>query len=267
MVFGRENSGGVKFTPLSGVYEKKIETVNMLINVIIYSFIAGLSTISGVYLVRKFETWTKRNAIFLISFAIGVLLANAFFHLLPKAIELNHTWFYWTLGAIFLLFLIEHFVMIHSCREEECDAHRLGTVSFLGIVFHSLLDGIIIGLGFGISFTVGLITSLAVIFHETAEGVFIYTLLIHDKTFQPKALLLSWIVALATPLGAIATFFFIQEISPIILSWFLAAAAGSFIYIGASDLIPEAHKKYNFLNIFLVLAGIVFVFAVGRFAG
>ncbi|OGZ17323.1 MAG: hypothetical protein A2Z78_00730 [Candidatus Nealsonbacteria bacterium RBG_13_36_15] len=239
----------------------------ILINVIIFSFIAGLSTIFGIYLVRRFEELIKRNVIFLISFAIGVLLANAFFHLIPEAIEINPTWFYWTLGTIIFLFLLEHFVIIHSCHEEECDVHALGAVSFLGIVFHSLIDGIVIGVGFEVGFMVGLLTSLAVIFHETAEGAFIYTLLIHDKKFQAKALLLSWIVALATPLGAIATFLLIQEVSPLVLSWLLAAAAGSFIYIGASDLIPEAHKKYNFLNIFLVLAGIIFVFAVGRFLG
>lgn len=239
----------------------------MLINVIIYSFIAGLSTIFGVYLVRRFENWTKRNTIFLLSFAIGVLLANAFFQLLPEAIEKNPTWFYWALGSIFFLFLVEHLIIIHSCREEEYHAHALGTTSFLGIAFHSLIDGIIIGVGFGVSFAVGLITSLAVILHETAEGVFIYTLLMHDKAFRSKALFYAWIVALATPFGAIITFFFIQGISPFVLGWLLAAAAGSFIYIGASDLVPEIHKKYNFLNILLVLLGIIFVVVIGQFLG
>ena len=237
----------------------------MFANILIYSFIAGLSTVFGVYLVRRFENWTKKNAVFLISFAIGVLLASAFFHLLPEAIEINPSWFYWTLGTIFLLFFIEHFVIIHSCHEGECDNHALGTVSFLGIVFHSLIDGIIIGIGFEVSFAIGFLTSLAVIFHETAEGVFIYALLIQDKAFQAKALFLSWVVALATPFGAVATFFFAGSISPIVLSWLIAGAAGSFIYIGASDLVPEAHKKHNFLNIFLVLAGIIFVLVLGRF--
>ncbi|MFC1630269.1 ZIP family metal transporter, partial [Patescibacteria group bacterium] len=183
----------------------------MLGNVIIYSFIAGFSTIFGVYLVRKYEGWTKRNAVLLISFAIGVLLANAFFHLIPEAAETNPTWFYWTLGSIIFLFFIEHFVIIHSCHEEQCDTHALGTVSFLGIVFHSLIDGIIIGVGFGVSFSVGLLASFAVILHEAAEGVFIYTLLIQDKSFQKKALFLSWIVALATPFGAIITYLFINQ--------------------------------------------------------
>jgi len=237
----------------------------MLASVIIYSFIAGLSTVFGIYLVRRFEKWTKKNAILLISFSIGVLLANAFFHLLPESIALNPTWFYWTLGTIFLLFLIEHFVIIHSCHEEGCDTHAIGITSLLGITLHSLIDGIVIGVGFEVSFALGLLTSLAVIFHETAEGVFIYTLLIQDKIFRNKALLFSWIVALATPFGAIITFLLIQGVSPLVLSWLLAATGGSFIYIAASDLVPEAHKKYSFLNIFLVLVGIIFVLIIGKF--
>ena len=240
----------------------------MFINVIIYSFLAGLSTIFGIYLVKHFEVWVKRNAVFLLSFAIGVLLANAFFHLLPEAIETNQSWFYWTLGAIVFLFLVEHLIIIHTCPEgEEGHPHALGATSFLGIFLHSLIDGIIIGVGFEVSFVVGFLTSLAVIFHETAEGVFIYTLLINDKLFQKKALLFSWLVALATPLGAVITFILIQNISPLILSALLAAAAGTFIYIGSSDLVPEIHKNYNFANVLFVLLGIFFVIVIGRFLG
>jgi len=240
----------------------------MLANVIIYSFLAGLSTIFGIYLVRRFENLVRKNIVFLISFAIGVLLSTAFFHLLPESIDLTpQKWFYWTLGVIIFLYLIEHSIIIHSCREEKCEIHTLGTISLLGLGFHSLVDGIIIGAGFGISFTLGLLTSLAVIFHETAEGTFTYTLLIQDNVSRDKALLYSFLVALATPFGAISTFLILEKISPEALGALLAIASGSFIYIGASDLIPETHKKFNFLNIFLVILGIFFVFTIGQFLG
>ena len=236
-----------------------------MFNVLLYSLIAGLSVLSGVLLTRRFKNWTKRNTIFLMSFAIGLLLANAFFHLLPEAIEKSSSWFYWVLFAIITFYFIEHFVIIHSCQEEGCEVHAFGVTSFLGITFHSLIDGIIIGISFGVGAGIGILTSLAVIFHKTAEGIFTYTLLSSDEKTRTKAILLSWIVALAMPVGAVLSFLLIPKTSDVILGNLLAIAAGSFIYIGASDLIPETHKKQSFWNIFLVILGIVFVFFISKF--
>ena len=237
----------------------------MIFNILLYSFIAGLSTILGVYLVRRFETWTKKNSLFLISFAIGVILANAFFHLLPESIKLNQNCLYFTLLGIFSLYIFEHFITIHACSEEKCEVHTLGLTSALGIGFHSLIDGIIIAIGFKADFALGILTSLAVIFHELPEGVFTYTLLIHDQVPQIKSLIYSWLVALATPFGAILTYFLIRNISENSLGIPLAFAGGTFIYIGSSDLIPETHRKSNIINVFLVGLGILFVIFLGRF--
>ncbi len=221
--------------------------------------------IFGVYLVRRFENRIRKNIIFLVSFAIGILLATAFFNLLPESVRLSpDNWFYWTLGAIIFLYLIEQFVIIHSCQEEKCEVHTLGIISIIGLGFHSLIDGIVIAAGFEANSALGLLVFLAVIFHKIAAGTFTYGLLIQDKMAKNKALFYSWLVALATPVGAILTFLFIRDISSEILGWLLAIAAGSFIYIGASDLIPETHRKYNSLNIFLILSGIAFIFVIGQ---
>lgn len=224
----------------------------------------------GIYLARRFEDWTQRKVIFLISFAIGVLLSSAFLELLPEAAAQNYSWFYWTLAAIVLFYLLEHFITIHIHSEKDfcegqANGHTLGTISFLGLGFHSLIDGVVIGVSFGVSFNLGFLASLAIILHETAEGIFTYTMLIRDKIFGQKALFLSYLVALATPLGAILTFLFLPKGSAGFLGALLAFAAGSFIYIGASDLVPETHKKHNRFNIFLVLLGILFVFLIGKF--
>lgn len=219
----------------------------------------------GVYGTRRCGNWAKKNSIILMSFAIGLLLANAFLHLLPEAAEKTEQWFYWTLFAIIALYFIEHFVIIHSCHEEGCEVHAFGVTSFLGISFHSFIDGVIIGVGFGAGVGVGILTSLAVIFHKTAEGIFTFTLLSRDVKTQKRALLFSWIVALATPIGAILTFLFIPKAPEVILGNLLAIAAGSFIYIGASDLIPETHKKQSFVNMFLIVLGVVFVYFISKF--
>jgi len=240
--------------------------MNSFVSVIIFSLLAGSAAILGTYSVRLFGQWMKKNSIFVISFAAGVLLANAFLHLLPEATNLTHSWPYWALGTIILFYLIEHAIIIHSCREESCEVHSMGTTSLAGIGFHSLLDGITISIAFGADFSLGLLTSLAIIFHKVADGVCIYSLLIHDAMPRSRALIFSWLVALATPLGAILAYFFIQQISAQAEGWLLAAAAGSFIYIGASDLVPATHKKQSAFNIVFLLLGIIFVLAVGLLA-
>ena len=195
------------------------------IEVFAYSFVAGLSTIAGVYLVRRFGTWTRRNARYLISLAVGVLIGNAFLHLIPESQKLTKNWSYYVITGFFVLFLIEHFMIFHACQEEECDIHTLGAVGTLGIGFHSLVDGLVIGVGFATSSVLGVLNSLAVIFHEVPEGVFTYTLLIYDKVPEKRTLFYSWLVALATPFGAITSFLLIRASSESSLGILLALAA------------------------------------------
>lgn len=237
------------------------------INVFIYSFIAGFSTVAGVYLVRYFGEWTKRNSLNMISFAGGVLVGTTFFELLPEASSLNSNWIYAAAVGLIALFLVEHFMVIHECHEEVCDVHTMGTVGAIGIGLHSLIDGIVIGVGFEVSFALGLLTSLAVIVHELPEGVFTYTLLIADQVPERRSLLYSWIVALATPIGAVITYLVLRELSPAILGIMLALAGGTFLYVGVADLLPQIHRKPNLFNAFLVLVGITFVLVVSRLLG
>ncbi len=249
----------------------------MFTSVLFFSILAGFSAVLGVFLVRHFENWTRKNAVLLISFAIGVLLANAFFHLIPEAISFaSQNWFFWTLGTIIFLYLVEHFIIIHSCVEEGCEVHTLGKMSVIGLGFHSLVDGLVIGASFRVGLTLGTLVSLAIIFHKISDGIFTYSLLIHDNISKSKSLILSLAVAFATSFGAILTFLWARTMKPEILGWFLAIAAGSFIYIGASDLIPESHKKFadgnisnkhKIWNIILVLLGIVFVFVTSKILG
>lgn len=234
-------------------------------NVALYSFIAGLSTIVGAQLVHKYGEWTKRNSLYLISFAVGVLIANAFLHLLPEAMELSPKYaLIAVVSGIMMLFLVEHFITLHVCREETCDIHTVGYTGAIGIGIHSLIDGVVIGIGFEASFALGVLTSLAVIMHEVPEGVFSYTLLRYDEIPERKALIYTWIVALATPFGAITTFLLIRNVSANLLGVLLGIAAGSFVYVGSSDLMPHAHKKPNIINAVLVFLGIFFVVIISR---
>lgn len=237
----------------------------MLMQALFFSLVAGLAALGGVFLVYYFSDWSRRNLIFLISLAVGVLLANAFFHLLPEAAALAPSWPYWALGALMFFYLIEQVLTIHACREEECEAHTLGQVGLLGLGFHSLVDGLTIGVAWQVSGGVGALTSLAVILHKISEGACLYTMLLGGHFSQKRSLFFSFLVALATPLGAAVAYVFAQELVGQTLGWLLAAAAGGFIYIGASDLAPLTHKKHGWPNVLLMALGVVFVWLMGKF--
>jgi zinc and cadmium transporter len=235
-----------------------------LIGVLLFSLVVGMSTMGGVFLVKLFGDWTKRNSLYMISLAGGVLVATAFLELLPEAAAKSPS--YWAGGAligVIGLFIIEHFMAIHECQEEECDIHNIGTISAMGIGIHSFIDGVVIGTGFQAGFALGIITALAVIVHELPEGAFTYGLLIANGQPERKSLIIAWTVALATPIGTVLTYLALRGLGPGVLGFMLALSGGTFIYVGSADLLPQIHRRPNYLALTVMLAGVGFVILLG----
>lgn len=226
------------------------------------SVVAGLATIAGVYTVIKFHKWSMRNTTPIIAVAAGIIFATAFFELIPESIELaRSSWPYWTIVGFALFFMLEQFMVMHACsdKDDPC-SHTPSRTAVLGIGLHSLVDGMLIGLGFEVSSAVGIIATVAVVVHEFPEGIFSYTLLVHGKVEEKQALFYSWLIALATPVGTLLTLLLIRGWSDQIIGALLAITAGNFIYISATDLIPETHKKSARSSVVLVIVGIVIVY-------
>jgi len=195
-------------------------------------------------------------------------LGIAFFHLFPESLELSEDALLFIFIGFLLFYLLETVLVIHSGAEihfgEKNDPHHAkGLVIFSGLFFHSLLDGIIIGVGFEIDPKLGLIASLGVILHELPEGVTSFSLLI-SSIKRKTAVKLSIAVALATPLGALISLTFISGLSEAIVGLLLAMAGGSFLYVGASDLIPETHEEKGFRNAGFLLLGVLFLYSLSR---
>jgi zinc and cadmium transporter len=227
--------------------------------VLLFSLVVGMSTMGGVYLAKYLTSWTKRNSLLMISFAGGVLVATAFLEIMPEAAAKSGAWPYAALAGLVLLFVIEHFMAIHECQQETCDIHNIGTISAMGIGVHSFIDGVVIGTGFQAGATVGIITALAVIAHELPEGAFTYSLLIANGQPHRKSMLIGWAVALATPIGTVLTYLLLQGMGPGILGVMLAFSAGTFLYVGSADLLPQIHTRPNFRLLALMLAGVSLV--------
>jgi ZIP family zinc transporter/zinc and cadmium transporter len=234
------------------------------VNVLFYGLLAGFATIGGTMLVFYKEGWSRRNSVYLISFAAGIMLATSFLHIIPESMEVYEHAPLLVLVGVIIFYLLESVVMLHPCHDEACEIHRMGIISWIGLTFHSLLDGVAIGLGFEISLQLGIVTALAVLLHELPEGIATTGILMHANLKRTKILLYSLAVALATPTGAVLAYFFLGRLPLEIIGILLALAAGSFIYISAADLIPQIHKRQHKINALILIGGVAVLMALGR---
>ncbi len=235
---------------------------------IFYSTIAGLSTILGIIMVILKEKWVLKHSHYVNSFAAGLILGIAFFHLFPESLELAENAVLFIFIGFLLFYLLENVMVLHSgseihFKEKSNPQHTKGMAMFSGLFFHSLLDGIIIGVGFEVDPKVGLLTSLGVILHELPEGVTTFSILIASIK-RKTALKLSVAVALATPVGALISLAFVGGLSEGMVGLLLAMAGGSFLYIGASDLIPETHEEKGFQNAGFLLLGALLLYSISK---
>jgi zinc and cadmium transporter len=241
----------------------------MFRSVILFSLLAAITTMFGAFLVHYNRKRVKGYLIHIIGASAGVLLGASFIHLLPEAMELNTYALSYTLVAFLLFYLLEQLVIIHPCAEPNCDTHKLklGRISFVAFAVHSLLDGMAITVGFSVDPTLGVIAAVAVILHELPEGIATLTLLHYAEYPHRRSLLLTSVVAIATPIGAILTYFIIPWITFEIQGALLGLIAGSFLYVAAADLIPETHRAGNRKTFLFMLMGLGFLILVTSFLG
>jgi len=206
--------------------------------------VVSLISFVGIIFVGLKESLLRRVVMAFVGFASGTLLGGAFFHLLPEALnEINPptTIFYFVILGIISFFSIEKFLYWRHCHEEECLVHTFAYVNLVGDGVHNFIDGMIIAATFVLSFDLGFITTLAVIFHEIPQEIGDFAVCIYGGLSKKKALTYNFISALTAILGAIITYYVVYLRSN--YAFLVPFAAGGFIYIAATDLMPELHKK------------------------
>ena len=193
---------------------------------------------------------------YLIGFASGVMISTAFFEILPEVEELTFENSLFLGLGFFALYALEKSILIHACGESECEIHNsIGWVSLIGIGAESLVDGLAIAVGFAESPLLGITIAVAVALHEIPRG-FSTTVIMKNSNYSRRSVFGALAVdSLLTPLGALVGLFFPAGLfGPII-----AFTAGTFIYVGASDLLPDAHRKFNTKVITSVLSGAMII--------
>ncbi len=182
----------------------------------------------------------------LLGFSSGAVLGVALFDILPEVFAMDRGASYMPIAALgFLAFFgLERYTAMHRPREHAhavaSHEQELGAWTAAGLAFHSFLDGVAIGVGFQANFGIGLLIALGVISHDLSDGLNTVTVVLaHGNPLQRATFWLG--VDMLTPvLGAAVTLPF--NLKTGVLPWLLAFFAGSFLYIGASDLLPEARE-------------------------
>ncbi len=210
----------------------------------------------------------------ILGYTAGVILGVIAFDLLPEIFKIvseqkiEATWPMVALVVGFLLFHIaEKTIAMHHAHDEEYSEHKhpdIGMASALALVGHSFLDGVGIGIGFQAGEAVGITVAIAVIAHDFADGLNTVSLMLTHRNSRKRSIVLLILDALAPVFGALSTLFFTLNDTSLVI--YLGFFTGFLLYIGASDILPEAHSKHSSkVTILLTVLGALFMFIVTRF--
>jgi zinc transporter ZupT len=219
-----------------------------------YALLTAAATLVGgsLPLLTRLRHLEKR---YTIAFAGGAMVSIALFDLIPQMQTHNAA----ALAAgFFSIYLIEKLVLIHVCGEAECEVHSITLPAVVGIATESLIDGIAIAVSYRVEPALGTLVAVAVFAHELPRGFATTVIMRGAGHVLPVTLLVLAVDASFTPLGVL-----VAEIFP--SAWLeplLGFTAGVFLYVGASDLIPEAHRRFNSKVVLATLAGAALIPAV-----
>ena len=221
------------------------------------SSLAAAVTSAGIYAIRRYSDWGRRNTIYFICFASGVLISAAFLHIVPKSIDMNPDAPFYLLAGFFSLLLFNRFVTAFICEKAPEEKYGIGLVPMLGIGLHSFIDGVVYSITFTVSIFTGTLAAVGMVLHEFPEGIITYLLLIRGGFNERKSLWLAFLAAaLTTPLGTLVSHPFISLISKPFLGALLALSAGALIYVGATHLLPQAERESKRYSLLAFLAGV-----------
>jgi len=241
--------------------------------IIFISFEALVGTILG----GMFALHFKDKLHLILGFSAGAIIGVAFFDLLPEAIELGSksydVAFITSIMALgFTAYtVLDRFVFFHShhsdLHEAEVESvNKRGVLGAGSLSIHSFLDGVAIGLAFQVSSAVGIIVAIAVLVHDFSDGINTVNLVLKNSGSRSQAFKWLMVDAVAPVLGVTSTLFF--SVPEATLGIILAIFAGFFLYIGASDLLPESHHGHPTIwTTSATILGVIILYGAIKLAG
>ncbi|MFH0749451.1 MAG: ZIP family metal transporter [Candidatus Gottesmanbacteria bacterium] len=220
--------------------------MDTLLYIIFANFVISLGGLVGVFTLSIKESKLSRILMLLVSLSAGALMGGAFLHLLPEAVELLdvNTVFTIVLISFVTFFFIEKLLHWRHCHKGHCDVHTFGSMNLIGDSIHNFIDGLIIAATFLTDIRLGIVTTLTVALHEIPQEIGDFGVLLYSGFGKKKALIANFLVALIAIFGGVVGYF-LSFYAEHFITYLLPFAAGGFIYIAASDLMPEIRKEQS----------------------
>lgn len=240
------------------------------------TIINGFIAFAGALLYLILREDFHKSLIYFVSFTTGALLGGALIHLIPEAAEelsLVKTTLL-TLSGFIIFFFLETYLHWHhgSHGHAHCKEHDhnkpFAYLLLYGDGIHNFIDGIIIASSFIISIPLGILTSILIMAHELPQEISDFAVLMYGGFSKKKALIYNFISQLTAVLGGVLGYFFIGIREQAV--FLLPLAAGGFLHIAMSDLIPEIFKEKDplkrIINMLIVVAGVAVLLSAKIFA-
>lgn len=239
------------------------------------ALIVAFATVVSTFLGGLFGIRFKDKMHLILGFSAGAVIGVAIFDLLPEAVSLASKDYSIDLVTVliasgFVLYMVldRYFSLRLDCHDDEAceNVNHSPQLGAAALCLHSFLDGVAIGLAFKVTPMIGWVVATAVLAHDFSDGINTVNMILKDKGREKLAF--NWLIAdaLAPAIGVIATLFF--SVGEAQLGLILGIFTGLFLYIGASDLVPESHHRHPaFLTTVLTILGMSVIFAAVHFAG
>lgn len=238
---------------------------NVWVYALVSVVIVSLISLVGIFTFAMNERRLEEILIYMISFSAGALFGDAFIHMLPEAVKANGftvSISLYVLSGIAFSFVVEKLIHWRHCHHPTTKSHphNFAMMNLFGDAMHNFIDGLIIGASYLLSFPVGIATTVAVILHEIPQEIGDFGVLLYGGYSKGRALFMNFLIALTAVLGVVVALL-LNNFMTGLTTFLVPFAAGSFIYIAGSDLIPELHREVRPSRSILQL--LTFILGVG----
>lgn len=240
----------------------------VLFYILLSVFVVSLISLIGIVTFSIKKEFLSKIIGLLVAFAAGSFLGVTFFELIPEVIdEGGDAKIVYVLFGIILFFIVESFICWHHCHKHST-AKPITYLNIVGEAVHNFIDGAVIAAAYLVNIPTGLATTAAIIFHEIPQEISDFAILLHGGFSRQKAVLANFLVSLTAVAGAIIAYVFLDFVKQGTI-FLLGIAAGGFIYMATTDILPELHKEKQFMKILSqfisFMIGIVIMFLVTSF--